>query len=215
MKNKTDIQQKLQRSVLAAVAVLVLTAASASAHEINRASGFYFGASVMGTGLDANATHEQDFAINDGGGGLGLRIGWLFNPKFSLELALAAQAHETSDANIVAGLGSFDILAYYHFRGDQHLRPYVKGGFGGYGLGFGEEEESEANLPRIQGAGLVFGGGIEYFLGDHFSLGADFTHHIINYERKELDLGDGLIQGNELDETGSASSIGLFFTVYI
>lgn len=215
MTTRPSIKRLIQFSVLGLFVAGIMYPPSASAHDIDRKSGFYFGGALMGASLDADDTLDDNFVIEEGGGGINFRIGWLFNPKFSLEVVLGGQVHETSADNIVAGLGMIDLVAYYHFRGDQHLRPFVKGGVGAYGLNFAEEDDTGANLPRVTGGGLVFGGGLEYFLGRHFSLGADLTHHIINYERKEIDLGDGLIQGNELDEQGAATQLGVFMTIYI
>ncbi len=215
MKNPTHIKKAIQLGVVALIAFMVSAPFGAEAHEIDRKSGFYFGVAGMATGLDADDTLDDTFAVEEGGGGLNFRAGWLFNPKFSLEVTLGGQLHDTSENNIIAGLGMINLFGYYHFRSDQHLRPYVKGGVGGYGLNFGEKKETDATYPRVQGAGLAFGGGIEYFLGSHFSLGADVTHHIVNYERKEIDLGDGVIQGTELNEQGSASQFSLFLTIYI
>ena len=211
MTTKQYNQKLIQIGAVALVTLLFLGATRAAAHEITRERGVYLGVMLLGSSLDADDTLDDEFIINDDGGGISIRLGYLFNPKFSLELALGGHGHETSDPAVDAVLGTLNLFGYYHFAPGRHFRPFIKGGIGGYGLGF----ESDENKPSVSGGGLAFGGGFEYFLTNHFTLGLDLTHHIIKYAEKEIDLGGGVTQGTEIDEKGSATTLGLFLTLYI
>jgi outer membrane protein W len=192
------------------IALILLIASTADAHRINRRSGFYLGVSAASSSVDANAVAPQEITIAEDGGAIELRAGYLFNPKFSLEFALSGHGHQTSVDSLDAGVGTVHINAYYHFRGDKHFRPYIKGGLGVYGLGF----EATDDIPTVSGPGLAFGAGLEYLISSHVSFGLDVTHHIINYSQSEETLGGGLTQRNDIDEDGTLTTVGLGMNIY-
>ena len=74
-------------------------------------------------------------------------------------------------------------------------------------------EGGGANV-RIEGGGVPVGIGFDYFLSNHFSLGLDLTHNIINYDTVTIDLGGGATTGFEMDEAGAMTNIGLTLTGY-
>jgi len=189
--------------------VLAFASPSATAHEVKRDRGFYLGTSLGGSSLHVDEDPDAVFQLRDGGGGMTLEAGYSFNRVFSLEVVAAAYGFETTDPTIDAGVGTFQIFAHYQFRPGHQFRPFVKGGFGGYGLRL---EQGSANVS-VSGGGLAFGGGADYFFTRHFAMGFDLTHNIINYDKLEIGL-DGNTAGTEIDEEGSMTTFALTFNFY-
>lgn len=172
-------------------------------------SAFYLGARMVGSTLHGNATPDSSFSIAEDGGGLQFFLGYRFDTGFSLQLDLSGAAHETSDPDIDAGVVALQFFVQYRFARGHWFRPYLKGGFGGYGLGV-----SDGNArATISGGGVAFGGGFDFFLNRHFSLGLDLTHNIIDYNKIEVELG-GATYGLDIDDEGSNTTVGLAATVY-
>jgi opacity protein-like surface antigen len=182
---------RLHRAIAGTFLILLLLASPLFAHEEADTSDgykrFHLGFKLFGS---------SDFGVS-------------VNPVFSLELSLGGAAHETSDPRIDATLGMFQIFAKYRFAPGQDFRPYIKGGLGGYELRLEEQNVSAS----INGGGLAFGGGFDYFFTPHFSLGMDITHNVINYEEFNFSAG-GFSVGMEIDEEGSMTSLGLNLTAH-
>jgi opacity protein-like surface antigen len=177
--------------------------------KIKGGKGFYLGLRFIGSSLHVDETGDDVFFVKDDGGGAELLFGYGFNDVFSLELSLGGANHDTSDPRISADFGFFNIFAQYRFAPGRSFRPYIKGGLGGYVLDLKEDTISAS----VSGGGLAFGGGFDYFFTRHFSIGADFTHKIINYDQAELRLGDSTF-GTAIDEEGAQSSLGLAFAYH-
>jgi hypothetical protein len=198
-------------AIAVTAATVILTAAvPATAHEVTRERGFYVGARFVGSSLHLDDDGDQQFTVEDGGGGLLLVAGYSFNPVFSLEMSLGGTQHETSVQAIDANLGTLQLFLHYRFRPGHPFRPYVKGGLGGYGLRLSDGNAS----ARIEGGGIPIGVGFDYFFSNHFSMGLDLTHNIINYDAVTFDLGDGATVGFDLDERGALTTFGLALTGY-
>jgi hypothetical protein len=211
MSTRTRSHHPLATPARAAVLVsILLTALPAAAHEVTREKGFYLGAKFVGTWLHVDDDGDQAFWIKDDGGGLTLDAGYSFNRVFSLELALTGTRHETSVQAIDANLGAVQLFLHYRFMPGHEFRPYVKGGLGAYILRL---EDAGASV-RIEGGGVPLGGGFDYFFSNHFSLGVDLTHHIINYDTLTFDLGEGATVGFDMDEEGALTTFGLALTGY-
>ncbi len=171
--------------------------------------GFYLGLEFIGSSLHADNPSNTAFFIKDDGGGVLLKAGYHFTPAFALELSLGGSRHETSVQTIDANLAAVQIFALYRFSPDRPFRPYIKGGFGGYSLIL-QEGSLES---KIEGGGVTFGGGFDYFFSSHFSLGVDFIHNVIRYEEFTLSAG-GFSVNWDIDEDGSMSSLGLALTYH-
>lgn len=197
-------------TAMAVVTMATSAAGPAAAHEVTRERGFYLGARFAGSSLEVHDRGDQTFRIRDDGGGLFLLAGYSFNAVFSLELALGGVGHETSVPAIDATVGTMQLFLHYRFMPGHALRPYVKGGLGGYGLELAAGDAS----ARIEGGGVPLGGGFDYFFSNHFSLGLDLTYHIINYNTLVFDLGDGATVGFDMDEDGALTTLGLTVTGY-
>jgi hypothetical protein len=209
---KTHTHHKIDIFVaflLTALAVLFLTATTAAAQVDERDHGLYAGLRFVGSSLHVDDDAGSAFFVKDDGGGAMLYIGYSFNPVFSLEVDGGGMNHDTSDPRIDARFGAFQILAHYRFSPGRAFRPYIKGGVGGYALVL----DDNTNDVRIEGGGFPIGGGFDYFFSRHFSLGADFTHNIIQYEKVTVDLG-GATVGFDIDEEGAMTSLGLSLTYY-
>ncbi len=195
-----------------AIAILAITTISlpVSAQVDDRDRGFYLGLKFIGSSLHVDDDGDGVFFVKDDGGGLQLHAGYSFNRVFSLEFSVGAANHETSVQSIDANFGLVQLFAHYRFRPGMAFRPYVKGGIGGYTLDISNNVAS----VRVEGGGVPIGGGFDYFFSKHFSLGVDFTHNIINYDKLEIDLGDGATAGFEMDEAGAMTSLGLALAFY-
>lgn len=197
------------RAVLRALLVLIAAAAPANAQVDGRDRGFYLGITFIGSSLHVDDEGEDVFHVKDDGGGGLLKAGYSFNEVFSLELALSGANHDTSNPAVDARFGAIQLFAHYRFSPGNAFRPYVKGGFGGFVLAL---DSGSANA-RIEGGGIPIGGGFDYFFSSHFSLGVDFTHNIIQYDKVTFSLADVDV-GFDIDEEGSMSSLGLSLAYY-
>lgn len=183
---------------------------AANENRLVRERGFYLGLRFLGSSIHVDDNADSPFFVKDDGGGLQLHLGYSFNRVFSLEFSFGGARHETSVQAIDANAGFVQLFAHYRFQPGRAFRPYVKGGIGGYGL---ELTDNRASV-RIEGGGIPIGGGFDYFFSRHFSLGVDFTHNIINYDKLEIDLGDGATAGFDMDEEGALTSLGIAFAYY-
>jgi opacity protein-like surface antigen len=197
-----------QINAIAALAIVAPLAATASAQAEGRDNGFYLGMKFVGSSLHVD--NEGDaFFVKDDGGGLLLLAGYSFNEVFSLEIDIGGLRHETSEQSIDADVGSLQIFAHYRFAPGHDFRPYIKGGVGGYSLRLATGDGD----VRIEGGGIPVGGGFDYFFSPHFSLGADFTHNIIQYEELRVEFEDAAVSF-DIDEEGAMSSVGLTLAYY-
>jgi hypothetical protein len=195
--------------VLCVLLAIALTPFQSAAQVDGRDRGFYLGLDFIGSSLHVDDDSDSDFFVKDDGGGLQLKAGYSINKVFSVELDLGGANHDTSNPAVDARFGMVQIFAHYRFSPGNAFRPYIKGGFGGYALAL----ESGSASARIEGGGIPIGGGFDYFFTRHFSLGLDFTHNFIQYDKVTFSLADVDV-GFDIDEEGSMSSLGLSLTGY-
>jgi hypothetical protein len=215
--NKINIRCRRKLAALVVAGLMVLTAAAlpASAHPEDQyqghddGCGFYLGLTLLGSSLHTDNQANNIFFIRDGGGGALLKVGYHFTPGFALEVSFGGARHETSLQTIDADLGMVQIFALYRFSPNRPFRPYLKGGFGGYGLVL-REGSVEA---QVEGGGVTFGGGFDYFFTSRFSLGLDFIHNVIQYDELTLTAGT-LSSAWDIDEDGAMTSLGLALTFH-
>jgi hypothetical protein len=192
--------------VIAGFALLLSLASSISRAEVvEDEKGFFLGLKFAGASLHADEQSDI-FYIKDDGGGIQLDVGYRFNPIFMLEIVAGGSSHDTSDPKIGATMQSVQIFGYYRFSPESSFRPYIKGGFGGYGLVL----ESGSASAQMDGGGVAFGGGFRYFLSPHFSFGVDFTHNVIQYDKAKLSLGE-LSYESSIDENGGLTTLAIAF----
>ena len=199
----------------AAIAGLLLAgavlpaAADGEGETLEPVKGFYLGMRFIGSSLHVDESADDLFFIEDDGGGIEFHTGYQFNRVFALELSLGGANHDTSEPGIDGGFGFVQLFGLYRFAAGQKFRPYIMGGFGGYGLKL-KTGDAEAT---INGGGLALGAGFDYFFSRHFSLGVDLTHNIINYNEAEFRLGGSAVS-TEIDEEGAMTSLGLSLAYY-
>lgn len=192
--------------VITACAFVLLLASSISrAEAVEDEKGFFLGLKFVGASLQQDEQSDV-FYIKDDGGGLQLDIGYRFNPVFMLEIVAGGSTHDTSDPKIDAQMTSVQLFGYYRFMPENAFRPYIKGGFAGYGLVL----EAGSASVEVDGGGVAFGGGFRYFLSPHFSFGVDFTYNMIQYDKAKLSLGE-LSYETSIDENGGLATIGIAF----
>ena len=196
-------------NILIAVAILLTWVSTASAGEVERDRGFYIALALQGSYIGQDPEPGSLLMIDENGGGMDLRFGYSFNPVFSLELTLGGAAHETNDVNTDMGFGEVRLFAHYRFMPGQAVRPYVKGGIGAYALTL-KQPDIEVTAS---GGGLPFGGGVDYFFNRHFSLGADFTFNVIQYNNIDVKSGPVTLS-DDINEDGSQASLALTFGWY-
>ena len=219
VKRSTNKKTYRLNSLIGAAAICVLSLAvfvspapaqdTGSVQGHDDGCGFYLGLEFIGSSLHADNQTNTVFFIKDDGGGALMKVGYHFTPTFALELSVGGSRHETSLQIIDANIAAAQIFALYRFSPDRPFRPYIKGGFGGYSLIL-QEGSLEA---RIEGGGVCFGGGFDYFFSSHFSLGVDFIHNVIQYEEFTLSAG-GFSANWDIDEDGSMTSLGLALTYH-
>ncbi len=190
----------------ASMCALLLLSSTAAAEVTEDDRGFSLGVTLIGSSLHVDTDANEDLFIDDGGGGLALDVGYRFNPTFLLELCVGAANHNTSDPAIDARFEEVQVLGYYRFSPGSAFRPYLKGGFGGYGL----HVEEGSISTRVEGGGVALGGGFRYFFSPHFSIGLDLTHNIIRYDTATVSL-EGFSYEWAIDEDGAATTLGLAF----
>lgn len=200
-----------RKAILMTAAALLTTmvGSDALAKRIYRDRGFYLGATFAGSFVDADNQPGTPLRIKEDGGSVELRAGYSFNPVFSLELSIAGARHDTSDPAIDMNFGAVRLFAHYRFRATRQLRPYLKGGLGGYTLRL----EEPGLAAEVTGGGLAFGGGVDYFFSRHFSLGLDYGFNLIEYDDAKVTF-EGLSVSAGIDEDGAQSSLGLAFSFY-
>lgn len=205
------MKTNIQRAFLAiAAAVLVAgTCTEASARRVYRDRGFYLGTTFAGSVIGVDNAPGSTLMIEEDGGAIDFKVGYSFNPVFSLELSLAGARHDTSDPAVDAELAAVKLFAHYRFRPTHQMRPYLKGGLGGYTL---RVEKGPASA-EVSGGGLAFGGGLDYFFSQHFSLGLDYTFSVIEYDNAKLRF-ENISATAAIDENGAQSALGLAFTFY-
>jgi hypothetical protein len=165
--------------------------------------GFFLGLTLEGTSFHSDVASSA-FNIKQDGGGAQVSFGYRFNPVFMLELSAGGASHKTSDTAIDAQVVLVQILGYYRFLPEKSIRPYLKGGIGGYGLNLTYGSAS----AKMSGGGIVFGGGFRCFLSRRFSLGADLTHNMIRFDKASISLGQLSYESNT-DEHARLTSLGI------
>jgi outer membrane protein len=134
----------------------------------------------------------------DSDGSLTGSLGYKFTPAMFVELgtALVPFEHEVS----LDGLGTVASLEHrptvlslnYQFNTDATVRPFVRLGYGWIGI------SGESALGALAGLdvsasnadGVVFGGGIDFFVNDRFFIRADVSKLDFDTDVRVETLGD-------------------------
>lgn len=168
-------------------------------------------------GLDLHTSHigaeketvdspDNSVFVDETGGGVALRFGYLWAPGFFLRLSMTASGHDTnkSDVDVIYSRGTVD--AGYLFRDGEEVRPYLYGGIGGFNL----QSRQDNWKYDTSGPGAVLGGGIYWFATPSFALDFGGTLEFMNWEqtRSEVEIGNStIVVETPVDQDGSAAKI--------
>lgn len=154
---------------LTLAAVLLLGAASyAAAQPYSNTRGLYLNVHASATSITYEADDFEDFDETDGGGGLGVEVGYGFSPLVSLFVALNGSGME-ADGGDTYTLGHGDLGVRFNFRSGERLVPYASLAVTGRQATFEFENGGEIELS---GGGGTLGGGLAYFVSPRLALDA-------------------------------------------
>lgn len=160
-----------------------------------------------------NDEPNDDFQIEENGGGAAIQIGYLFGPSFLLRFYGAGAVHQTSNPEVDVSFSGGLIEAAYLFRPDSAFRPYLFGGLGG----FRAESQEDAFTYSTEGPGVSFGGGLYWFFHRHFALHSSTRLEAVNWDTVELSVetasGTIVVEG-PADDSGSALKFTLGLSVW-
>lgn len=142
---------------------------------------FHFGIGVHGTSVLSSNSE-----ITDGlgsGAGFDLSFGWRIAPTFSLDFNWMTSFHDAGDS----ASGSEAALSHFSIDGrifladkSRQVQPYLQAGIGAYILGRDSWE-----YDTLTGVGFQLGGGIDFYLSRHVSIGGKLLYrgaHLDNAE---------------------------------
>lgn len=191
----------------AALAALVL---AASPHFAAAATdGFFVGAALHSSHIGAQDPIDDpapgSVFVDENGAGLSLSVGHGISTEVPIRLVLSGGEHKTTDPDVDFRMASLTLEIAYLFNGGQPLRPYL---FGGVGV-FAIESQRDALRFETTGPGGVFGGGLLYFVSEHFAFDLALRGELINWKRSRAELilpgGSAAVVQTPIEEKGSAA----------
>ena len=178
------------------IVLLALFLAAAPAYGQARTKGFSITPRLYGASFTVDDAGDEV----DGGGGLGLRLGYGFSKTVTAFVALEgagidAEGGPFENINDEYALGAFDIGAQFSFLPSNSINPFVRVGLNGTAAVFDVEGLDSDDDPEIAGGGLTLGVGAEFFLSRSLAIEAalDLSGGQINTFRI------GNVQFNDLD----------------
>lgn len=166
-------------------------------------SGFYIGASLLGTSFQLEVPGLG--GETDTGGGIALEAGYNFNTNFAVFLSLDGSnmsSEDGEDYNFVHfDLGVEGRLGNYN----SNFRPFARASLLGAAATI-EDEELEA---EISGSGFGLGAGFHYFLNRSFAFKVGYTYSWININEVKFES-----ISVEVDEKGNSGRLGLGFSYH-
>jgi outer membrane protein W len=151
------------------------------------------------------------------GTGFGLAIGRRWDRQ-AVELSFTQTQHDGSISGAPGGdvtYDSVDLDWRYFFRPEEKLQPFFQAGIG---AAFATLEDASTNGVSVgdadlSGAELALGGGAEYYLGEHWSLGVRALYRFAFFDTaKGVSDDEGSID-NTVDTGGLVLLFGTSFTL--
>ncbi len=163
---------------IAAAGALLAAVSSTSAQERSSTRGIVLGAHVNASAVQLD---EEDGGEAERGVGAGLKIGYGVSDRLALfvrgDVANIAYAGDDEGSFV---LGNVDLGGRFSFgTSAAELRPYAELGLSGTAVSDEVAADNETVDVVLSGAGLLLGGGVEYFFS----------------RRSALDVGLGLGKG--------------------
>lgn len=166
-------------------------------------SGFYVGASLIGTSFSFDIPEFDD--ETDTGGGIAIEGGYNFNTNFAVFLSLDGSnmsQEEGDNYNFV----HFDVGVEGRLGNtESSFRPFGRISLLGAAATF-EEDEIEA---EISGTGLGLGIGLHYFVNQNFAFKAGYTHGWITIQEFKIES-----VSFEVDEDATSGRLAIGFTYH-
>ena len=190
------------RFILMLALLLCVPVASAQAPT----EGFFVGPRVLSAGV---ATDGSDNA--DGGGGLGLRIGYGVTKTVTVFAALEGASIEPGDDGVFQNrepyaLGSFDLGAQFNLLPSSPVNPFLRVALNGTSARYNVEGLSTEDDPEVRGGGLTLGGGTDIRLSRTLAL--ELALDVAGGTIQELEVGNITIAGNG-EDTYATARLGL------
>ncbi|HEY0024595.1 MAG TPA: outer membrane beta-barrel protein [Longimicrobium sp.] len=191
------------RSALLAAAVLSAPRAVA---QVSDNSGLLLNLNAAGAVLN---TESQGVKSRETGTGFGFLLGYGFNERIALYLAVDAlqvrydggREIEELDGEYV--VGQLDIGLRYTFLGaGSALRPYVSAAIASTGVAdeFADEEGGEPFVASAGGSGFSVGAGLQYFVSRRLAVELAVQESITSLSEFEKD-------GEAIDPAGAGSDL--------
>lgn len=182
-------------SIGGSVATLWLSAViagPASAQRIADVRGFHVGAALNSTSIKLD---ETGFSDDDRDSGLGANVyaGYNFTRNLGLLFSVTAAKLSTDDTENYT-VAHADLLGRVSFPGRSSLVPYLELGVAGLGVEYTPDGEDEVEL---EGTGVTFGGGANYFFSRRAALDLGFRYTTGEFgsakiRDREIETGEGV-----------------------
>ena len=174
-----------------AVALLSASAMSVQGQVIPDTRGLHLGAAVNATSIKLDETAFSDDE-RENGYGANLYLGYNFTRNLGLLVSLTAANINDSDTEDFS-VAHVDLAGRVSFPGRSALVPYLELSVAGVGA----EYLASGGEVELEGGGVGFGGGLNYFftrraaldLGFRYTVGEFGTAKIAD---REVDSGDGV-----------------------
>ncbi len=179
------------RPLLAVALVSVTFAGAANAQRVPDIRGLHLGAAVNATSIKLDETTFSDDE-RENGYGANIYAGYNFTQNLGLLISLTASNINDRDTEDF-GVAHIDLAGRASFPGRSARVPYLEIGVAAVGA----EYEVQGQEVELEGTGISFGGGLNYFftrrvaldLGFRFTIGEFGTAKIAN---REVETGDGV-----------------------
>jgi hypothetical protein len=163
--------------------LMIGAAAPSPAQTPSNTEGLYLGAAANGTRLYFD---EDDFDVNDGGGGLALRAGYGVSRVVTLFVGVSGARLDGENNGVINDdydYGVGELGARFHFGGGRRaLVPYLEASLQGAAATYGDRFDLE-----FRGGALALGGGLAYYVTPLLALDAGLR--VAGGEFDEVDFG--------------------------
>ena len=171
-------------------------------------SGFF-----VGVGYEGNAIVGNDVGLNsatESGRGVGIVLGYGFNPRWSLYGTLSGANINSVDFGETYGLGHFDLGTRIHFlAGPSRVVPFVQGGLAGRAVSQEFTIGSRTFKRSASGAGVEFGGGLNAHFTPAFAFSGGVTWMVGNFSTYQVNGQN--VGGDSVSATSARIHVGVIW----
>lgn len=168
--------------------------------------GFFIAPRVFSAGVAA-----EDGEDADGGGGLGLRIGYGFTKTVTGFVALEGASIDPGPGGAFRNtepyaLGSFDLGAQFNLLPSSGVNPFLRVALNGSSARYNVDFLDTDDDPEVRGGGLTLGGGADIRLSQ--TLGLELALDVSGGTIQEVRVGNITVAGDG-DDGYSTARLGL------